>query len=383
MAKNIASRARSSGNAPEEQPDPQAMHRSMLSFAKCNFNLTKEISIAILESEKLGRPPVYSNVNFEKLVRVAKMYYEDGCTQEKIAKSFSISRSAVSTLLAEAKSYGIVQITIQDFFVNNDALSSEFESRFGLKRCIVMPSSLHNDNVFLRTITLCAATYLAGQMRSHSSLGVGWGTACYSIMRSFPDDTELYDVTVVPLVGGSTLVSPEYQLNEIIRVFAEKLHGTPLFIHSPWMTGSLRDRQTIMESHYMKPIIQQWATLDCAVVGIGRPSICAQRKLDHTALLKEVKRYPNMSVGDLCARRLNIAGEMIPCDFNNKLIGISEQDLRKTSSVMAVAIGDQKILSIIGALNSGLIDHFATDEATAKQVLKTLDDSDIKKILAG
>ena len=48
-----------------------------------------------------------------QMYRIAKMYYTDGLTQEQIAASESISRSQISRLLTQARSRGIVEITVR------------------------------------------------------------------------------------------------------------------------------------------------------------------------------------------------------------------------------------------------------------------------------
>ena len=48
----------------------------------------------------------------ERLVNVARMYYEQDRTQSEIADRYGISRPMVSKLLKEAKEEGIVKITI-------------------------------------------------------------------------------------------------------------------------------------------------------------------------------------------------------------------------------------------------------------------------------
>lgn len=44
--------------------------------------------------------------NLQKMVQAAKMYYQEGLTQETIAKKLRTSRPAVSLLLAEARKTG-------------------------------------------------------------------------------------------------------------------------------------------------------------------------------------------------------------------------------------------------------------------------------------
>ena len=50
----------------------------------------------------------------KRMIEVARLYYEDGLSQNEIAKKLEISRPLVSIILNEAKERGIVTITISD-----------------------------------------------------------------------------------------------------------------------------------------------------------------------------------------------------------------------------------------------------------------------------
>ena len=49
----------------------------------------------------------------ERMVNVARLYYEQNMTQNEIAKELGISRPLVSILLTEARACGVVTITIK------------------------------------------------------------------------------------------------------------------------------------------------------------------------------------------------------------------------------------------------------------------------------
>ena len=311
--------------------------------------------------------------NIQRLVHVAKMYYYEGYTQEKIAKELSISRTAVSMLLTEARSVGIVNIQIKDPYANNEELANLLEEHFGLEKSIVVPTNINNEKLLLRIVASQAARFAAELMSSYTSIGVSWGSACYQFMKSFPENTDLCDISVVPLIGGSPLLAREFQLNESIRNYAEKLRGTPVYIYSPGIVDSLNDKKHIMETMYMRAITEKWKSLDFAVIGIGLPPESykyEQPQSDMRSNADYIRQHPEIAIGDLCALWFNIKGDILDCDHNKKLIGIDEVGLRNTKKVLAIACGVNKTLSIIGALKTKLIHHFVTDEHTAKQVLK-------------
>ena len=177
--------------------------------------------------------------NLQKMVQAAKMYYQEGLTQETIAKKLRTSRPAVSLLLAEARKNGVVQIKIKDPEVNNEELAGQFQKRFGLKKCLVVPCGIRQEDVVLKIVASQAARFASRMMKSHTTVGTSWGGSCYEFMQAFPEDTELCNITVVPLVGGSTLLTREFQLIESVREFSEKLRGTPVVLYSPGFVDTI------------------------------------------------------------------------------------------------------------------------------------------------
>lgn len=316
-------------------------------------------------------------MHLQNLAQIARMYYNEGYTQDEIARCFGISRSSVSMFLSEAKNRNVVQITIKNPSANNQEVAAQMERTFSLTKCVAIPTSTHGSSSKLLSIVAAqAAVFFSKIMRSHSSIGVLWGTTCYEFMQAFPQNTGLCDVSVVPLIGGSSFSLREFQLNEMVRMFAEKLCGTPLFIYSPFMVSTMEDKQRLTESFYMQAIIEKWANLDFAVVGIGSPPSLAAAALPHDpfASVSDVSTFPyQCAVGNIAARLYDIHGKFLDCDYNAKLIGIDERCLRNTGKVIAVATGVHKTSAIIGALRTGLINYFVTDEITARRVLNSLE----------
>ena len=179
-------------------------------------------------------------------------------------------RPAVSLLLAEARKTGVVQIKIKDPEVNNEELAAQFQERFGLKKCLVIPCGIRQEDVVLKIVASQAARFASKAMKSHTTVGTSWGGSCYEFMQAFPEDTELCNITVVPLVGGSPLLTREFQLIESVRDF-RKLRGTPVVLYSPGFVDTIEDKKRYMGSLYMQSVLEKWRTLDFAVIGVGRP----------------------------------------------------------------------------------------------------------------
>ncbi len=74
------------------------------------------------------------------VVRIAKMYYYDGMSQQEIADEMQISRSNVSRILKIARDMGIVDIRINDASVRSFMIQEQLKGKFGLKEMVIAPS---------------------------------------------------------------------------------------------------------------------------------------------------------------------------------------------------------------------------------------------------
>jgi len=95
-----------------------------------------------------------------KVIEVAKMYYQLDYSQHEIAKRFNISRPTVSRLLQQAKSEGIVQITIKDPDEENKVKAEALKDAFGLSHVIVTSIPQFEHSIALKYLGEATADYL-------------------------------------------------------------------------------------------------------------------------------------------------------------------------------------------------------------------------------
>ena len=308
----------------------------------------------------------------EIMVQIAQMYYIDGFTQDKIAKQTRLSRSSVCMILADARDYGIVEINIKNPKKYNEELANEMINVFKIDKCFVIPTSISSIDMLTKVIATQGSYIIEKELVSHTTVGVAWGLTIYEFMLSFKNTSNLSYVNVVPLIGGTNQISSEFQLNEMVRKLAEKLQGTPSFIHAPAYAESEIDKELYMKSMSMQYIIEKWDSLDVAIVSVGSmPEYYNSKVLFDPFVIKTVfENDAERAVGDICGRRFNIKGQFLNDDHNKKLIAIDKERLLKSKKVICIATGNHKVLSILGALRSKTLNILITDENTAKSVLE-------------
>lgn len=306
------------------------------------------------------------------MVQVAQMYYMDGMIQEKIARQLGISRSAISMILTEARDSGIVEIDIKNPQTNNDELSQQMIDTFHLVKCFVIPVNAKLQPILTKIVASQGAAIVDEEIESHTSLGVAWGTTCYECMSAYRNNNNHCDVNVIPLIGGTNRIASEYQLNEMVRMMAKKLQGLPHMMFALAIAETIEDKTLYLKSATMQPVLEKWKSLDAALISVGAPPEYYNSKFQISSeeALREFETDLSRTVGDICARRFNIKGDFLDNEYNQRIIGVEEADLRKTKKVICVAAGDHKVLSMLGALRTNIIDIMITDENTASRVLQ-------------
>jgi DNA-binding transcriptional regulator LsrR (DeoR family) len=125
-----------------------------------------------------------------------------------------------------------------------------------------------------------------------------------------------------------------------------------------------------------QPLIEHTLTAsrnaDLALVGIGnldpKTSRYVQAGVISAEALNRLKQQG--AVGDIGGQFFDLAGEPISSDYNQRVIGLTLQEMRRIPNTIAVARGQNKVKAILGALHTGVVNVLATDQRTAKEVLE-------------
>ncbi|HVO39384.1 MAG TPA: sugar-binding domain-containing protein [Spirochaetia bacterium] len=308
--------------------------------------------------------------DLELMVSVARMYYQRGLKQEEIAKRVKVSRASISLLLAEARRRGIVEITIRNPLQDHAELSRTLATEFGLQRCVVAPTSIRETDILIDLTASRAAEIFDDEAKSGDTVGIAWGRTCHAFMSRYEARGFLHGMQVIPMIGGSNRTMQRYQLNEMVRSFAEKMQATPSFIHAPALAASRDDYELYMGSASMQGVMEMWRKIDIAVVSVGAPPVSQEFDGSKVLAPRRSSVAPDaLPIGDMCARYFDIRGRFVEDELTDRIIGIPVESLRRIPKILCVVGGLEKAYSLLGALKTGLITILVTDETTATAVL--------------
>jgi DNA-binding transcriptional regulator LsrR (DeoR family) len=298
----------------------------------------------------------------ERLVRVSRLYYEVGATQDEIARGLGLTRAHVSKLLKEARAAGVVEIRIIGITEGPERVASALVERFGLKDAHLAPALAGSDILTRRRVGALAAQVLIAALRPGMTIGIGNGAAIAAMTDEVLDLDAPIPATVVPLAGGFWGVEAA---REPYRRIADAIGAGARGLLAPGLLDDVGTRDALAAHAGIRAVTDLWSRLDLVAFGIGRPT-WSEASVGPAAMTELCN---GGAVGEILITPFDIQGNFLTTSLGGRRIAADVTLLRQVPSVIAVASGADKVEPILGALRTGLIRTLVTDAETAAAVL--------------
>jgi DNA-binding transcriptional regulator LsrR (DeoR family) len=302
------------------------------------------------------------------IIEISYLYYNEKKTQEEIAALLSISRFKVSRILKKAIEEGIVSITINDPL--SDLIETEIElaKRFGLKKTAVVRTVANSGEPLFDQIGKAGARYINRIVIEHKILGVTWGRTLRHMINNLAEINS-GNLTVVQLSGGMGSIEGT-DSNVLTMMLGQKLGAKPILLQSPVVVKDKRTKKVLLQEKSLAEALGIARTADLALVGIGL--LDRQGLLWQSGMMEE-RDYTVLknagAVGAICGRCFDINGNPCVSDWDDRVIGLTLNELKRIENKVGIAFGMEKLDGIIGALSGQYLDVLITDEDVAGRLL--------------
>lgn len=310
------------------------------------------------------------------LIKIARFYYQEELTQAQIADRLRLSRQKVQRLLHEAREAGTVQFTIRPIMGIFADLERALEQRFGLREAVVIETSEYDDQTNVaREVGAGAADYSMRVVHPHDSIVISWGGTMLGMVNALsakPQREDIAEVAVIQGLGG--LVDPNHEAHaaDLTRRLAKCLGGSAYLLPAPGVAGTRSARNALYNDPHVAQVLQKARRATLAFMGIGAPrsdSILVQQgtivKWDELTELTD-----RGAVGDINLRFFDERGQKVPSDLDDRVIGLTLDEIKQIGHVVGMAGGAAKLRAIRGALEGKLIHALVTDSSTAQRLLE-------------
>lgn len=301
----------------------------------------------------------------QRLVQVARLYYLENRTQHDIAVQMGVSRPLISRMLQEARTLGLVEITIHDPVEQEYDLVSRLQRQFGVKESVLVQDG--KDQNQTNGMLSQAIVQLLDQLQAHC-VGIGWGHLVGELVSYLEQQPAVHSTVqhICPMVGNAGVPIRNYHSNENVRVLAERLGAAPHFLYLPAFVESHDEKKVLCSTELYHQIEQRWLQMDTALVNIGNyPS---------TPDFASGARYGDLlqkkhASGRCIAYYFNEAGEIIQSK-QDYAIQIPLEILKQCPHVVGLCSANTSPRALRGALHTGLFTHLVAREQLVREIIQ-------------
>ncbi|MRI35147.1 Crp/Fnr family transcriptional regulator [Endozoicomonas sp. OPT23] len=312
--------------------------------------------------------------NARLFTKVISLHYIEERSQSDIAKTLGLSTAKVNRIIRQAREQGWIEISINTPFKHLFDIEQRIKAVSNISDVVIAPDFSTDANMMVKSAGAAAASYLLENLKDNCTICVSGGKAVSAIVDEIRPRQEYKNITVVPATGG--VQGKHYtDVNHLASQLAEKLGGSARQLHAPLFADSASERNMLLKVRQTKEILDQARKADIALLGIGSilPDDSSYFDLYPASANERSKIEKADAVGDLFAHLYDSQG--FPClpEYNDKLVGLTLDELQDVSLSIGVSAGPDKIAPISGALRSGRLKTLITDESTSLGVLEVLE----------
>lgn len=308
------------------------------------------------------------------LVKLATLYYVDGLKQSQIAKQLDLSQSFVSRALTRCTKEGVVKISVVQPANVYLELEAQIQASFGITQAIVVDvQEASNEAQIKQAIGSAAAHYIQNSLSANDLVGISSWSSTIRAMVEHMHPQKVKASGVVQTLGGVG-INGNVQATLLTHSLANVLNCSPYLLPAQSIERTADYKNYLMETDELSDVVDMFKNIDISIVGIGM--------LAPSQLLKNSGNYYNEdmlqklsdrgAVGDICLRYFDSNGESVLSEEEDPVIGMQLDALKKCPRVVALAGGIEKAKAIKGALTGGYVDILIIDQATAREIIKTL-----------
>ncbi|SDU71440.1 sugar-binding transcriptional regulator [Jiangella alkaliphila] len=298
---------------------------------------------------------------------VARRHYVDGRSKVEIADEFGLSRFQVARILTEARERGWVRIEIALPGHLDDELSLALRDAVGVREAVVVEAPSQPESATRDELAAVVAGLVSESVQPGQVLGLAWSRTIEAMSRRLQ---RLAPCTVVQLAGSIAVEGGSAGTVEVVRSVAAAAGGEALPVYAPLVVEDAATAAGLRRQREIARALDRSRSLDVAVVSVGSWGPGLSTVWDAVTEPERAEALARGAVGESGARLFDGQGRDVTGDFDERVVGVTLQELRDTPVVIATAYGARRAEAALAAVRGGFVTTLVTDAALARRVLE-------------
>ena len=308
------------------------------------------------------------------IARVAQMYFVEEQRQVDIARRLKISQATISRMLKKAHEEGMIRTTVIPPAGTYAELEASLRLKFSLPEAIVVECVDDRDGAIMARIGEAAAHFLETTLQKSEIIGVSsWSETILKMVDAIHPVRSGKVDHVVQILGGIGDPIVQTHANQLTTRLAKLTDSEAHLLNAPGVVQSSEAKSVLLHDAYVRETVNFFDKITLAIVGIGaiEPSNMLTRSGNVFSSRELIEIKDAGGVGDISLRFFDVNGGFVKTPLNDRVIGMTLEELSTVDRVIALAGGQSKTLAIQGALRTGIINLLITDKFTAERLTKS------------
>lgn len=306
------------------------------------------------------------------IARVAQMYHIEGRRQAEIAEHLRISQATVSRMLKKAQDEEIVRTTVVSPPGTYVELEEQLRATYALPEVIVIECSEDRAGPIMARIGEAAAHFLEATLQPGEVIGVSsWSETILKMVDNIHPMKSGKAKHIVQTLGGMGDPAVQTHATQLTTRLARLTGAEPHLLSAPGVAQSREAKLVMLSDPYVRETMDLFGKITLSIVGIGalEPSAMLARSGNVFSSKELAAMSEAGAIGDISLRFFDSDGKPVRSALDDRVIGMSLEELARVDRVVALAGGAAKTEAIRGALKIGAIDVLITDKFTAQRLL--------------
>lgn len=306
--------------------------------------------------------------NRRLVIKICELYYYGDLSQKQICGKLGISRPQISRILKDARSNGLISITINNPYGKETALERALVQRYDLTDALVFDTGELDEKEAMLEFAKQAADQIDVYLPQQGSIGIMSGRTIAHLISQI-QCTDKRKLEFVPLIGGIGSGGADWHANIIAKAFADKSGSDYYLLNAPVLVKNEASKEILLSEPGIAIVLQKGGNCDVAILGIGQVNESSASVVAGSLTIAELGALQEAgAVASVCGSYVTKDGEIIENDVTKRTIGQTLKTI-KNSKRIAIARGKGKADAIRAVLAGKHIDILITSSDAAREIL--------------
>ena len=305
----------------------------------------------------------------QRMIKIARLYFEDNLTQDEIAKKMKISIPQVSRIITAAKDQGYVKTFVVDPFSEANDIRKQITYTFNLKDSRIVESRINDTRVTESNAAQATADYLLGILQTNDIVSLAFSNITSKIHNFLPK-MHMENVSFVQPTGA-VFEHVQGYLNDTVRETSNMLDAYYYYLPAPAMVQDKHTKDTLHQDPIIKWVIDKAHNANIALYSAVQPSMQSEymkNKYLTPNFMDELRKAG--AVADIFGHFIDINGIIVNTDIEERTIGMPISELTKKDYSICISTGEENAEAIYAALAGNYCNVLITDAVTARKVIE-------------